>query len=186
VLRAGSKPELLFIGAQYSPYSAAERWAVVKALGQFGTFSGLRTGESQSGQSGFQLLPTFDLLHARYRSAYVAFDHKDLEDRGGSPLQKLSREEAKLFDLYDPSRTIPLVLAGGYAMAGSGYSPGDIQGRSFDTIQKALQRGAPDGYVQEINAETNAITALLCRADGAVPRAACGRRSVREISRYLQ
>ena len=40
-LTSGGKPEVLYIGAQYCPYCAAERWALVAALSKFGTFHGL-------------------------------------------------------------------------------------------------------------------------------------------------
>ncbi len=33
------KPEMLFIGAEYCPHSAAERWPLYIALSKFGTFS---------------------------------------------------------------------------------------------------------------------------------------------------
>src|SRR6185437_10353713 len=35
------KPEFLYMGAEYCPYCAAERWAEVVALSRFGTFSHL-------------------------------------------------------------------------------------------------------------------------------------------------
>src|SRR6185437_5791132 len=40
-LTSGGKPEVLYIGAEYCPYCAAERWAMVVALSHFGTLSGL-------------------------------------------------------------------------------------------------------------------------------------------------
>src|ERR1700733_10807781 len=40
-LTSGGKPEVLYIGAEYCPYCAAERWAMVVALSRFGTLSGL-------------------------------------------------------------------------------------------------------------------------------------------------
>src|SRR5260370_29484940 len=33
------KPEFLYIGAEYCPFCAAQRWAMVVALSRFGTFS---------------------------------------------------------------------------------------------------------------------------------------------------
>src|SRR5712671_6765504 len=42
-LTSGGKPEMLYIGAEYCPYCAAERWAMIVALSRFGTFSGLTT-----------------------------------------------------------------------------------------------------------------------------------------------
>ena len=34
---------MLYIGAEYCPYCAAERWSMIVALSRFGTFSGLTT-----------------------------------------------------------------------------------------------------------------------------------------------
>ena len=36
-LTSGGKPEVLYIGAEYCPYCAAERWSMVVALSRFGT-----------------------------------------------------------------------------------------------------------------------------------------------------
>src|SRR5271166_6919650 len=40
-LISGGKPEILYVGAEYCPYCAAERWALTVALSRFGTFSNL-------------------------------------------------------------------------------------------------------------------------------------------------
>ena len=45
-LTSGGKPEVLYMGAEYCPFCAAERWAMVVALSRFGTFSGLSTVHS--------------------------------------------------------------------------------------------------------------------------------------------
>ena len=34
-------PEILYMGAEYCPYCAAQRWATIVALSRFGTWSGL-------------------------------------------------------------------------------------------------------------------------------------------------
>ena len=46
--RPDGKPEVLFIGAEYCPFCAAQRWAMVNALSRFGTFTGLTTTHSSS------------------------------------------------------------------------------------------------------------------------------------------
>src|SRR5260370_14637165 len=38
-LAANGKPEMLYMGAEYCPYCAAERWPMIVALGRFGTCS---------------------------------------------------------------------------------------------------------------------------------------------------
>ena len=45
-LTANGKPEMLYMGAEYCPYCAAERWAMIVALSRFGTFTGLATVHS--------------------------------------------------------------------------------------------------------------------------------------------
>src|SRR5205823_15010475 len=42
------KPEVLYIGAEYCPFCAAERWSLVYALARFGTFKGLLLSTSSS------------------------------------------------------------------------------------------------------------------------------------------
>lgn len=186
VIRQNGKPEVMFIGAQYCPFCAAERWSLVKALSQFGAFSNLRSTTNEQGQSGFNLIPTFDLLHAGYTSKYLVFDHKDVEDVNGNPLETLSSHEQSLFNQYDQVGSIPMVLIGGYVMTGSGYSPGDIDGKSFASVQHALQQSSSEGFVQDVNAEANVITALICHANRGAPHSVCGRPVIRSIVSHLR
>jgi hypothetical protein len=174
------RPVLLFIGAQFCPHCAAERWAVVKALSQFGTFANLMSSSSSEGD-----IPTFDLTRASYTSRFVSFDHKDVEDRAYQPLQSLDATEQAAFNRYDSAGSIPLILVGGYAIVGDAYNLSDIQGMSFTSLQRTLQYGASSPIVTDINAETNAITAFLCHANGMRPGAVCGRPVIRSIVRTL-
>ena len=38
----GKSPAILYYGAEYCPFCAAERWAIIAALSRFGTWSGLK------------------------------------------------------------------------------------------------------------------------------------------------
>ncbi len=148
-LYANHKPELLFIGAQYCPHCAGQRWAIVKALNQFGSFSHVTSSANDDGT-----IPTFDLHGATYSSRYVSFDHQDLEDRSHNQLDSLSPNEQSLFSRYDPSGGIPLVLVGGYSLLGDGYDLSLIAGKSFDTVQHSLQRGdSSRPFVPAVNAD---------------------------------
>ena len=40
-LTLNNKPEILYIGAEYCPFCAAQRWSMIIALSRFGTFSNL-------------------------------------------------------------------------------------------------------------------------------------------------
>lgn len=180
-LYQGGKPEVLFIGAQYCPHCAGQRWVIVKALDQFGTFSHLTSSANDDGT-----IPTFDLYHAGYTSRYVSFVHRDLEDRNHQTLESLSPDEQTLFSRYDPQGGIPLVLVGGYALLGDGYDLSVVQGKSFSTVEQDLQRGASDPLVPAINAEANSITAFVCHADGMHPHSVCTRPAVRSIVSQLR
>src|SRR5438874_585634 len=56
-LTKDGKPEVLYIGDEYCPYCAAERWAMAVALSKFGTFTGLR-GIRSSSSDAFPSTPT--------------------------------------------------------------------------------------------------------------------------------
>ena len=180
-LYAGSKSELLFIGAQYCPHCAGQRWAIVKALNQFGAFSNVTSSANDDGT-----IPTFDLHNATYSSPYVAFVHRDVEDRAHQPLDTLSSEEQSLFGRYDSSGGIPLVLVGGYGLLGDGYDLSLIAGKSFGTVQHALQHGdSSSSFVPAINAEANSITAFICHTDRMRPHSVCDGRIIRQIVSHL-
>lgn len=179
LLRAGHKPEVLFVSALYCPFCASERWALVKALGWFGTWSNLRTSTSQSGSGGFSAIPTFQLVGARYQSRYVTFVSRDIADESSQPLQTLTTGQQVLFNRYDPTGGIPMVLIANRVMLGAAYQPSALMGLSFSTVQRALQRHGSQEYVQDINGEANRIAGILCRADGMQPAAVCQRSAVR-------
>jgi len=175
VLRQGGKAEFVFFGALYCPHCAVERWAIVKSLSQFGRFAHM--SRTTNGQG----VPTFDLTHATYQSKYVSFVARDMQDQSGNALQALSADQQSLFSQYDPTGGIPLVAVGGYAMSGSPILPDEISGQPFNSVQSALKHNAGDNFVHDINAEANVLTALVCRADGMQPQAACGRPVIRHM-----
>jgi hypothetical protein len=41
LLYSKARPEIIFLGAEFCPYCATERWSIVMALSKFGTFSHL-------------------------------------------------------------------------------------------------------------------------------------------------
>jgi hypothetical protein len=104
-------PRLLFIGAMrlstgaLETRSAAERWPVVKALSQFGTFSGVTPARqvcdlnTAVGRTTCEV-PTFNWSRATYRSRYVDFVHKDLLDDRGKNFQRLTPDELSLYNHF--------------------------------------------------------------------------------------
>jgi hypothetical protein len=158
------KPVVLFVGAQYCPFCAAERWALVLALSRFGQWSNLAPMHSTKGVSGFPSLPTYDLLHASYRSALIALQEREVADFAGHPLQSLTAQQSKAVDAYDPHGGIPFVLIGGrYAQISSGYSPGLLVGLSFARAHALVYAQPHSALSRAVTGEANIISALLCR-----------------------
>ena len=70
-LTEGGKPEVLFVGAEYCPFCAAERWPLVVALARFGRFTALHDATSSS-QAVFPSTATFSFTGVAYTSPWVA------------------------------------------------------------------------------------------------------------------
>jgi hypothetical protein len=69
-LTLAGKPQILYIGAEFCPVCGAERWALVVALSQFGTFTNLQqtTSAARDGH-----IPTVSFYGSSYASPYVTF-----------------------------------------------------------------------------------------------------------------
>jgi hypothetical protein len=97
VRRVHGRVEFLWVGSE-SPqddYSATLRWPIVKALTQFGTFTGVKAAPQVCNPDC--QVPTFDWSHASYRSQYVQFDHHELLDRSNHDFQRLTSWQKTLF-----------------------------------------------------------------------------------------
>jgi hypothetical protein len=161
------KPVVLFVGAQYCPFCAAERWALVLALSRFGRWVGLAEMHSTHGESGFPSLPTYDLLHATYTSALIALQEREVADHEGRPLQPLTADQTRAVNSYDKHGSIPFfLLAGRYAQISSGYSPGLLVGLSFARAHQLVYQQPTSALGRAVSREADIISALLCRALG--------------------
>jgi len=190
VLRHHRHPEMLVIGSQSNGWSAIENWALVKALSQFGTLSGLTpTSTRADSHFGFGGIPTYDFSRVAYRSRYISLVYRDLTTRDGTPLQHASAYETRLARRF---RGVgPFMLIGGYARGVSPLAPGELDapsgsGLSFDSVLQDLQlHHVRQQFVDEINVEANVLTALVCHADRGMPTSVCSTGAVRTILQHV-
>jgi len=162
------KPEVLFIGAEYCPYCAAERWSIIIALSRFGTFSGLRLITSSS-TDVYPNTPTFTFRDATYSSPYL--DFVAVEGHDGSP--SLSADQQNLVSRYDSEGSIPFVDFGNRrALVGATYDPGLLQGSDWLSIASALRQPSSD-QARAILGSANELIAPLCQLTGGRPAGAC-------------
>jgi hypothetical protein len=162
------KPEVLFIGAEYCPFCAAERWPIVIALSRFGTFSGLRLTSSSSADV-YPHTPTFTFRRATYSSPYLDFVAVEGQDQ--SPT--LTAGQQNLVSRYDTQGSIPFVDFGNrWTLVGATYDPGLLQGSDWLAIAGALRRPSSD-QARAILGSANELTAPLCQLTGGRPASAC-------------
>lgn len=178
------KVRILFVGAEFCPFCAAERWPIVEALSQFGTFNGLKETTSASFNEPFLDLPTYNFMGAKYDSSFVKFDHKETADRNFRPLESLTSEEESLFNAYNPRGSIPFLFIAGqngvFVQVGAGYSPGTIRGLTFSQIKSELNN--PDAKTtQSITREANIITALICYNNNNKPANVCNKSEITDL-----
>jgi thiol-disulfide isomerase/thioredoxin len=177
----GGKPLVFFMGAEWCPFCASERWALVEATSRFGKWSGLSELNSRMGQDYFPSLPTYDLSRPTYTSDYLSVRHKEVATVEGAPLQKLGSFEQRLVDEYDKLGSVPFLFAAGppgrYTVE-LAYSPGLLDGQSFVSLRNEVAAGAPTPAVEAIGGEADAITALICKLDGRQPASVCAKASI--------
>lgn len=196
-LTEGGKPRVLYAGAEYCPYCAAERWAVVAALSRFGTFSNLGQTHSSS-QDVYPSTPTLSFHGASYSSRYLAFKGYEMQSnkRVGSsyaPLDTLSPADKKVFATYDappyvPSQSagsIPFIdLGGRYMISGASYNPAVLGGKTHLQIARALSNpGSP--IAKSVDGTANLISAALCQQTGNQPASVCKSPGVTAASKVL-
>jgi hypothetical protein len=185
LLTSGGKPELLYIGANYCPYCAAERWAMIVALSRFGTFSGLSTIHSSTTDSPAGI-PTWTFFGSRYTSKYLTFTSVEETQnyrKGNSaalnvgyvPLQMPTAAQQALLERYDTSGYIPFIdVANKYVEVGNllPYGPQVLQGLSWSQIAQAMQD--PSSTVAQcVDASANYLTAAILKVTGNQPASAC-------------
>jgi thiol-disulfide isomerase/thioredoxin len=186
-LTSGGKPEMLYIGAEYCPYCAAERWAMIVALSRFGTFQGLATTRSAAvnGAGSAEPFPntaTFTFAHSSFTSKYLTFtpveEFTNIPDKstgGYTPLMALTPAQQALLQQYDAANqgAIPFIDFGNkYTSVGATYNPGVLAGLTWSQIAADLY--TPSSPVaQGALGAANYTTAAICRLTGNEPATAC-------------
>ena len=184
-LTSGGKPEMLYIGAEYCPYCAAERWAMVVALSRFGTFSGLAAIRSAAKDGAghaepYPNTPTWTFVNAHFTSTYLTFTSVEMNTNipdpstgGYTTLQTPTAEQQALLRNYDTNGSIPFIDYGNKFMSvGASYDPAVLKNLTWDQIATALHNpGSP--VARAALGAANYMTAAICVLTGNQPTSAC-------------
>lgn len=182
-LTADGKPRVLYVGAEYCPYCAAERWAVVAALSRFGTFDGL--GQTTSAHADiYPDTPTLSFHGSSYTSPYLSFtgyetQSNQVQGTTYAPLDTLSRSDEKVFDTYDgppyldQSGSIPFLDVGGrYLTQGASYSPKLFAGLTHAQALSQI-RDPSSPLSKSVLGAANTFTASICQLTNGQPAKVC-------------
>ena len=83
-LTSDGKPRIVYLGAEYCPYCATERWAMVNALSRFGTFKNLKITTSSATDVDANT-PTFSFYGSTFTSPYIKFEPHRVGGQQGEP-----------------------------------------------------------------------------------------------------
>ena len=174
-LTAGSLPRVLYVGAEWCPYCAAERWALAVALSRFGTLTGL--GEVQSSSTDvYPSTSTLTFHGATYTSTYLSLTAREIysnQASGGSyaPLDTLTAADKSLFESVGGGG-FPFIDIGGRYLFSATYDPATLKGLTQDQIAKDLSDPS-SAVAKGVDGSANVITAAICATTNQQPASVC-------------
>ncbi len=197
LLTNGGKPRIVYIGSEYCPYCATERWAMVAALSRFGTFKNLKVTTSSTSDV-FPSTHTFSFHGSTYSSPYISFEAVEQYtniQQGSSykPLDKATPEQLALMTKYDAppyvnqsdAGAIPFIdFANQYLIEGATYGANTLQGKSWDEIAAAMKDSTTDIAKGAIGS-ANVMTSTICKLTHDKPANVCSDPTIQGIERNL-
>ncbi len=178
-LTSNGKPVVVYVGADYCPYCAVQRWGLILALMRFGTFSGLSYMTSNADNTDYA---TFSFHGATYQSNYIVFSGTEVYDRLGGNLDSVPAAYSSAFNTY--GKGFPFLdFAGKYVVDGAllppasakdpiGYLNGMLAGKNFTQVISALSDNSSQlGNV--IRGVANVISAAICKVTPGAPSSVC-------------
>lgn len=192
-------PEFFYVGGEYCPYCAAERWAMVNALSRFGTFKNL--SQIISAESH---ISTFSFYRSSYTSNYIDFvpvevnnNQLDASGRAGS-LQNLTSAQQQTFNTYDnapyfsaqSALAFPFMDIGNrYLAQGGSFQPTVLLDSSQNTLSWqdiASSLSNPSSPIaQNILGTANYLTAAICSQTNQQPGNVCSSPVIQKIEQSL-
>ena len=180
------KPMVLYEGADFCPYCAAQRWSLIIALSRFGQFSHVDPLVSSEGS-----FITYTFYKSAYTSQYVDFVPIETTDNQGKKLETPTAEQAQLINTYNaPPYTsskgsIPFILIGNkQTSTGAYYSPEVLSGLSYTDVVNQLN-DSNSTAAQGMLGAANDLTAAICQVTNNQPAKVCNSAPIPSIQKSL-
>jgi len=174
-LSSAGKPELLYIGAEFCPFCAAERWPLIIALSKFGTFGNLQQTHSAvtDGDVG-----TWSFYGSTYTSPYLTFTSVENETNTYKTLEVPTKSEQAIWNANDTkylgqTGSYPFIdIAGKYLMLSAQYDDSIVYNKNFSSILSTV--GSNNNTVgASIDAAAASMTKYICDVTGNKPASVC-------------
>jgi Domain of unknown function (DUF929) len=184
-------PQIVYVGAEYCPYCAAERWAMAVALSRFGTFSGVGATHSDPNDV-YPNTSTLTFYKSSYTSKYIVFSPVEEQDPNKKPLQSPTAQQQALVTKYDAppyvqgqGGSIPFVDIGNkFLISGASFSPQVLQGKTWAQIAAALSNSSSP-IAQSVGGTANYLTAAICSLTKNQPANVCTAPSITALNGKL-
>jgi Domain of unknown function (DUF929) len=176
-LTSNGKPEMLYIGAEFCPICATQRWPMTVALSHFGTFSNLQQTHSAVADGN---IPTLSYYGSTFDSPYLAFTPVETttnQPSGGyyKPLDTPTAAQNALWQANSPNgqETFPFIYIGGkWLLQTSQFPDTTLEGKSFDQILNSVgNNNTSIGSL--IDASAAVLIQKICTITGQKPAATC-------------
>jgi Domain of unknown function (DUF929) len=174
---SNGKPLVVYIGADYCPFCAIQRWPLIMALMRFGNFSGLKYMAASLSEGDY---PTFTFHGTAYHSQYLVFQGFEQQSRQqGVSLDTVPSNYTGVFGQYGSS--YPFIDFGNkYIVSGAMIPPEGMGNDDWTDVFNGIKTNSSLGI--QIKESTNVITALICKLTSNVPNSVCSQPQISELS----
>jgi hypothetical protein len=162
-------PVFFFYGSAACPYCSASSWAMVVALEQFGTLSGVYQDHS-SPTDVYPNTPELVLSNAALQSKWVSMHiAESTSDTTITPAATTGCVESAYVSTYDNVGSIPYVVIGGqYLHVGAMVNPASLQGMSATQVQSQVSNQSGAAW-NAISPTAYLLEAFIVKANGGQP-----------------
>ena len=165
---SNGKPVLVYVGAEFCPYCAVERWALIMALERFGNLTSLHYTTSANDEGDYA---TFTFVGSSYTSNYIAFRGYEDEDRSEAPLQTVPANYTSVWTNFGSGFPF-LDFENTYVIKASVLPFPDIIGnKNWTAILNDISTS--DSVGLQIREAANLITGVICKITQGAPAAVC-------------
>jgi thiol-disulfide isomerase/thioredoxin len=168
---SNGKPVVVYVGGEFCPYCAVQRWSLIMAMMRFGNFTNLHYIASALGDVGRGDYATFTFTGSSYSSKYVAFRPYEVEDRNRQTIA-----------------TVPSNYSAEWTRSGSGFpfmnfgdryvvptsmlpDPTILTNKNWTQIISEIRAGDLTG--NQFKESANLITAMICKLTNNSPASIC-------------